>query len=89
MAHFRPALTPTPSACIRHRYPRLHRWIQATCQRPSVADSYHHDLVVRIYTPSVPDWRGGAVVKGRKKKAKTKALLDTLLKKGACQWSCE
>ena len=30
-----------------------------------------------------------AVVKGREKKVKTKTVLNTLFKKGACQWSCE
>ena len=78
--HFRRAVNPTPSELARRRYPRLHRWLAAVCQRPSVVASYYHDLVVKIYTPSVPDWKGAPVVKGRRKKAK--AALTSLLKKG-------
>ena len=79
--HFRPAVRPTPSALARARYPRLHRWLVHACQRPSVAASYHHDLVVKIYAPSVPKWQGDTVPRGGRKK-RAKAALNSLFGKG-------
>ena len=79
--HFRPSARPSPSELARRHYPRLHRWLEQACQRPSVCTSHHHELVVKIYQPSVPNWTGAALLRRRGRKKRAKAALNNLFAK--------